>query len=563
VFGSKRPLLRSASFAAASLAVAAGVAPAATPPTSDPGTPTMEEPASTPTTTVPATPTTVATPPPTPPTTPTTAPDTAAAPTPAAPDTTAVLPPIDPAGAAAETPSETPSATPDASATPDGAAPQPAPAPRNVIVRGSQLAYVLATIRHIESGGDYTVGPNRGAASGAYQFITRTWANYAGYPEAYLAPPWVQDERAAADVTAILRTWRNDVSMVPIIWYYPAAARDPGLLDVVPVPQAGNVLTVREYQRRWLDAFTRISGKPLPPSQVPMPPGLELLSGIPPVVPEATTAALSLAFPVLGPSEVAPPPACPEGATCDGPRDAIVFGRALQPVLAVADGVVTDVQLGDRPTGPGSHEVSVTVTDVLGRSYRYGGLNDDNPGTDDGAAPRALRVTGLAEVGRTVRAGQIIGFMGTTDPVALADGSGAWPHLRLSISDLAGNPLDAEGPVVAALFRQLCTTGIGQWSVPPNRATADAPLAPLVVESDDGAWWITGTGQLVAIGDAALIHPTDACGWQPDTPHGPGAGGNVAPPGFADEIVLPIEVWLAVLGDDDAVRPSTPWRRGA
>jgi hypothetical protein len=463
---------------------------------------------------------------------------------------------------------DTPVATPDANAAPDAAAPVPAPEPaaRHVIVRGSQLAYVLATIRHVESGGDYTVGPNRGAASGAYQFIARTWANYAGYPEAYLAPPWVQDERAAADVTAILRTWRNDVSMVPIMWYYPAAARDPSLLDIVPVPQAGNVLTVREYQRRWLDAFARISGKPLPPSLLPMPPGLELLSGIPPVVPEATTDALSLAFPVLGPSEVALRPACAEGEVCDGPRDAIVFGRALQPVLAVADGVVTDVQLGDQLAGsnlPRSKEVSVTVTDVHGVSYRYGGLNDDTPGTDDGAAPRALRVSGLAEVGRTVRAGQIIGFMGNTDPVALADGSGAWPHLRLSISDLAGSPLDADGPVVVALFRQLCTTGIGQWSVPPNAATADAPLAPVVVDSDDGAWWITGTGQVVAVGDAALIHPTDACKWQPDTPHGPGAGGNVAPPWFADDIVLPVGVWLTVLGDRQAVRPATPWRRGA
>jgi hypothetical protein len=546
----KRPFARSASLAAASVAAVAGsVASAVSPPTTDPGVPTVEDvddatPSST--STVPAAPTTP----------PTTVPPAPAAEQPV--DTVATVPvPAVPAPTEPAAPTD-PAVPTDTTTTTTLPAP-PAPAPRNVRVRGNQLQYVLATIRYFESRDNYTIGPNRGGASGAYQYIARTWANYADYPEAYLAPPWVQDERAAADVAEILRTWRNDVSMVPIIWYYPAAARDPGLLDIVPMPEAGNVLTVREYQRRWLDVFVSISGKPLPPSQYPMPPGLELLSGIPPVLPAPAADALSLAFPLLGPSAVAPPPACPDGQTCDGPRPAIVFGRTLQPVLAVADGVVTDVELADRETG----EVSVTVTDVAGRSYRYGGLNDDTPGTNDGSAPAALRVSGLAEIGRTVRAGQIIGFVGNSDPVPLADGSGAWPHVRLDVTDIAGSPIDAEGPVVAALFRQLCTTGIGQWSVPPNPATAETPLTPVVVESDDGSWWITGNGQVVAVGDAALIHPTDACQWQPPTPHGPGAGGNTAPAGFTDEIRLPVDVWLAVLGDDDDVRPATPWRRGS
>jgi hypothetical protein len=552
VFLHKRPFARTASLAVASVAAVAGsVASAVDPPATDPGVPTAED---SPTTTVPETPPTAEPPP-------TAAPPTATPPTTVAPvePTPAPDQPVDtlPAPPDSSAPSN-PAAAPETGTTTTTVPPPPAPAPRNVRMRGNQLQYVLATIRYFESRGDYTVGPNRGGASGAYQYIPKTWANYAEYPEAYLAPPWVQDERAAADVAEILRTWHNDISMVPIIWYYPAAASDPSLLDVVPMPEAGNVLTVREYQRRWLDAFVSISGKPLPPGQYPLPPGLELLSGIPPVLPEPAADSLSMAFPLLGPSAVAPPPACAEGQACDGPRPAIVFGRTLQPVLAVADGVVTDVELADRLTG----EVSVTVTDVAGRSYRYGGLNNDTPGTDDGSAPAALRVSGLAEIGRTVRAGQIIGFVGNSDPVPLADGSGAWPHLRLTVTDLAGSPLDAEGPVVAALFRQLCTTGIGQWSVPPNPSTAEAPLTPVVVESDDGSWWITGNGQVVAVGDAALIHPTDACQWQPPTPHGPGAGGNTTPAGFTDEILLPVDVWLAVL-DDDAVRPSTPWRRGS
>ena len=190
----------------------------------------------------------------------------------------------------------------------------------DVIVRPEQIEYILLTIRWMESRETYDIPPNKGGASGAYQYIKKTWANYAGYPEAYLAPPWVQDERAAADVAAILRRYDNDVSVVPIIWYYPAALADPTLMDVVPKPEAGNVLTIREYQWRWLDTLAYFMGGPLPPRLYALPPGLELLSGIPPVIPAAApTARSSLAFPLLGPAAVAPPPPC-DGEACDEPE---------------------------------------------------------------------------------------------------------------------------------------------------------------------------------------------------------------------------------------------------
>jgi hypothetical protein len=224
--------------------------------------------------------------------------------------------------------------------------------------------------------------------------------------------------------------------------------------------------------------------------------------------------------------------------------------------------VVTDVELADPVTG----EVSVTVTDVQGRSYRYAGLNDDTRGTDDGAAPEHLRVTALARVGGTVRAGQVIGLLGDTDAVALADGTGAWPHLRLTITDLAGVALDAEGAVVNALFRQSCTTGIGPWSVPPRDGTTGrgaTPIEPIKVAADDrgGAWTITATGQVTAVGDAALLNPNPGCQWRPDTAFGPGAGGNPAvPDGFWDPIELPVKVWIAAADGGD-VRPTAPMRR--
>ena len=280
----------------------------------------------------------------------------------------------------------------------------PAPAPRHMTVSPGKMAHILATIRYVESRGDYAAPPNRGGASGAYQFITSTWDGYAGYSEAYLAPPEIQDERAILDVETFLAQWNNDVSMIPIMWYYPRAARDVTLMDVVPVPSAGNVLTVREYQQRWLGVWAFLSGQPVPrtitreqaqarlgrPPEPPDPVAVE------PGTPAGERLAV-VSFPVLGPTRIAVPDCenatdvetiarIEEAGLCAEEAPSIVFGVKLQPVLAVADGVITDVD--DEP----GETIAVTITDSTGRSYRLAGFNDDNPGTDDGAAPPHLRL---------------------------------------------------------------------------------------------------------------------------------------------------------------------------
>src|SRR5690606_38819013 len=84
----------------------------------------------------------------------------------------------------------------------------PAPAPLGVPVP-KEFNDILVTIRLVESGNNCAIGKNRGGASGAYQYIGSTWGGYKGYPSAYLAPPWVQDEKALNDVKAILQTWHG------------------------------------------------------------------------------------------------------------------------------------------------------------------------------------------------------------------------------------------------------------------------------------------------------------------------------------------------------------------
>ena len=161
------------------------------------------------------------------------------------------------------------------------------------VVLAENVDVILATIRQLESSGRYDIGPNRALASGAYQYIPGTWNNYGGYPEAYLAPPEVQDERARIDVERILSMYGGNVSMVPVMWYYPRAAVEPLWMDRVPNPAGGNRLTIREYQTLWLErldqnasallgtyvtapavpaALTVVSDTPAPTTTVPIDP---------------------------------------------------------------------------------------------------------------------------------------------------------------------------------------------------------------------------------------------------------------------------------------------------
>lgn len=55
---------------------------------------------------------------------------------------------------------------------------------------------IFARIRQRESGGNYATNTGNGYY-GAYQYDMGTWGNYKGYARADLAPPAIQDEKAA------------------------------------------------------------------------------------------------------------------------------------------------------------------------------------------------------------------------------------------------------------------------------------------------------------------------------------------------------------------------------
>ena len=133
---------------------------------------------------------------------------------------------------------------------------------------------ILATIRHMESGDNYTAQAANATASGAYQFIDATWANYGGYAHAKDAPADVQDAKATEHLHWIIDNYGTDIGNVPIIWYLPAAMDNPALLDIVP---DGNTLTPRQYQTRWLDQYqqeaTELAYTPEPCGAIETPDG--------------------------------------------------------------------------------------------------------------------------------------------------------------------------------------------------------------------------------------------------------------------------------------------------
>lgn len=118
------------------------------------------------------------------------------------------------------------------------------------------IAAIAATIRHLESGDDYAARAPGSSASGAYQFLDSSWGGYGGYARAYLAPPAVQDAKATEHITGILAANNNDPAAVPVTWYI-GHVPPPGSSewDTVPSPGAGNRLTPREYQKKWMEVY--------------------------------------------------------------------------------------------------------------------------------------------------------------------------------------------------------------------------------------------------------------------------------------------------------------------
>lgn len=99
----------------------------------------------------------------------------------------------------------------------------------------------------------------------------------------------------------------------------------------------------------------------------------------------------------------------------------------LVPILAANDGCVTYLDYG----GPGGGNM-LTLTDDDGWQYRYIHLNNDSPGTDDGANPYEWAFVGGLEEGDCVRRGDHISYVGDSGN---AEWTGAHLHFEVRRPD--------------------------------------------------------------------------------------------------------------------------------
>ncbi len=284
---------------------------------------------------------------------------------------------------------------------------------------GGSLDVVLLTIRTLESGGDYTAEAAGSTASGAYQFLDTSWAGYRGYERASEAPPAVQDAKAAELVTFVLERYGGDIGAVPIVWYIGYVPPDgSSTWDTVPAPHAGNTLTPREYQTRWLDQYHELA--------TAIPAATSEAEG---TVPVAASCLAGLGITPLGDGWAYPAPAdLFAGAPIDNPHhDYPAWDWGLPvgtPVYAVRGGTVTAVQywpynwwdFGCTATTQGCSTcgIGVTITASVGNRWAY-------------CHGSAVHVT----AGEAVAAGAHILSSGNT-------GRSSGPHLHLQIRTTDG-----------------------------------------------------------------------------------------------------------------------------
>jgi len=160
-----------------------------------------------------------------------------------------------------------------------------------------------------------------------------------------------------------------------------------------------------------------------------------------------------------------------------------LMGERMQPLLSTVDGTVTRL-VNDRPGRTAGNYL--VIEDAAGWEYRYLHVNNDTPGTDDGADPAEWRFA--VRVGQKVAAGQHVAWMGDS-----GNAEGTAPHLHFEIRTPGGAPIDP--------WQSLRLTR----NIPDGTRCSRDTNPPRLPENDDvrGYWLLAGDGAVFAHGDAA------------------------------------------------------------
>lgn len=220
-------------------------------------------------------------------------------------------------------------------------------------------------------------------------------------------------------------------------------------------------------------------------------------------------------FPVLGPvmyrndwgecrdGEIAPSGmSAAEATTC--PRHHAgndLFGVKLQPLLAAVDGTITELLDEEGKAGNG-----VAIEGADGWTYHYFHMNNDTPSSkNDGANAWVWRYAPDVRVGATVRAGQLLGYMGDSGN---AEGDGS--HLHFEIHRPNGIPIDPFLSLQAAQRADSCSPPrvlLGDVATQRDVFGVAVVAVDVVDATKKGSWRISSAGGVVATGDAAIVAP--------------------------------------------------------
>ena len=147
-----------------------------------------------------------------------------------------------------------------------------------------------------------------------------------------------------------------------------------------------------------------------------------------------------------------------------------ICGPKMTPLVAAASGEVTWMRHGDRGN-------NLTITDADGWKYHYVHINNDTPGTDDGANNFEHAFAPGMERGVKVEAGQVVAFLGDS-----GNAEGTCPHLHFEIEKPNGaniNPTPSVDVAAAAIREGGTDPDLGLDAYPSMAAFAADVLTTL------------------------------------------------------------------------------------
>jgi hypothetical protein len=160
-----------------------------------------------------------------------------------------------------------------------------------------------------------------------------------------------------------------------------------------------------------------------------------------------------------------------------------LMGAKLMPEVAASSGVISWVHADS--SGTAGNMISLVGDD--GWEYWYIHINNDTPGTDDGANPARWRFAAGLKAGTRVKAGQFIAYMGDS-----GNAEDTQAHLHFEIHTPHGTPID---PYTSLRLSQGLPAG-GLCAFPSN----PAPHPSLA--GGTGYWTLASTGRVSGFGAA-------------------------------------------------------------